>query len=117
LEKHKDKLIYTIAGHPGDGNFHIIPLADLTQEETRKIIPQIMDEVYDLIIKYNGSLSGEHNDGLLRTPYLKKMYSPEIIKIFEEIKMIFDPKNIFNPQKKVFYDENFILNHIKKENA
>jgi FAD/FMN-containing dehydrogenase len=117
LEKHKDKLIYTIAGHPGDGNFHIIPLADLTQEETRKIIPQIMDEVYDLIIKYNGSLSGEHNDGLLRTPYLKKMYSPEMIKIFEEIKMIFDPKNIFNPQKKVFYDENFILNHIKKENA
>jgi FAD/FMN-containing dehydrogenase len=117
LEKHKDKLIYTIAGHPGDGNFHIIPLADLTQEETRKIIPQIMDEVYDLIIKYNGSLSGEHNDGLLRTPYLKKMYTPEMIKIFEEIKMIFDPKNIFNPQKKVFYDENFILNHIKKENA
>jgi FAD/FMN-containing dehydrogenase len=117
LEKHKDKLIYTIAGHPGDGNFHIIPLADLTREETRKIIPQIMDEVYDLIIKYNGSLSGEHNDGLLRTPYLKKMYTPEMIKIFEEIKMIFDPKNIFNPQKKVFYDENFILNHIKKENA
>ncbi len=117
LENHKDKLIYTIAGHPGEGNFHIIPLLDLRNQESRDLILKIMDEVYDLIIKYGGSISGEHNDGMIRTPYLEKMYKPEIIKIFEEIKKIFDPKNIFNPGKKVFYDKNFILNHIKKENA
>ncbi|MGB9609077.1 MAG: FAD-binding oxidoreductase [Minisyncoccia bacterium] len=116
LEKHKDKFIYTIAGHPGNGNFHIIPLADLRDEETRKLIPIIMEEVYKIIIQFNGSLSGEHNDGLIRTPYLKMMYNEKIIKIFEEIKTIFDPENIFNPGKKVFYDEKFILNHIRKDN-
>ncbi|MGC8776017.1 MAG: FAD-binding oxidoreductase [Minisyncoccia bacterium] len=116
LEKHKDKFIYTIAGHPGNGNFHIIPLADLRDEETRKLIPIIMEEVYKIIIQFNGSLSGEHNDGLIRTPYLKMMYNEKIIKIFEEIKTILDPENIFNPGKKVFYDEKFILNHIRKDN-
>lgn len=117
LEKNKDKFIYTIAGHPGNGNFHIIPLADLRDTETRKLIPQIMEEVYKIIIQKGGSLSGEHNDGLIRTPYLNLMYKPEMIKIFEKIKMIFDPQNIFNPMKKVFWDKNFILNNIKTENS
>ena len=116
LEKHKNKFIYTIAGHPGNGNFHIIPLADLRDEETRKLIPQIMEEIYKIVVEVGGSLSGEHNDGLIRTPYLKLMYSKEIIKIFEQIKTIFDPQNIFNPGKKVFYDEKFILDHIRSDN-
>lgn len=117
LEEYKDKFIYTIAGHPGNGNFHIIPLADLSDQETRKLIPQIMEKVYKIIVNVGGSLSGEHNDGLLRTPYLNLMYKPEMIKIFEEIKNIFDPQNIFNPGKKVFWNQNFILSHIKKENT
>jgi FAD/FMN-containing dehydrogenase len=117
LEKHQDKFIYTIAGHPGNGNFHIIPLVDLKDAETRNLIPKIMDEVYKIILEVGGSLSGEHNDGLIRTPYLKLMYNEKMIKIFEEIKLIFDPQNIFNPGKKVFYDQKFILEHIKKENS
>ena len=43
----------------------------------------------------------EHNDGLIRTPYLGKMYSPEMLSLFQDVKNIFDPKNIFNPGKKV----------------
>jgi len=74
-----------------------------------------MEEVYKIVVEAGGSLSGEHNDGLIRTPYLKLMYSQEMIKIFEQIKNIFDPQNIFNPSKKVFYDEKFILDHIRSE--
>ncbi|MCX7589866.1 MAG: FAD-binding oxidoreductase [Patescibacteria group bacterium] len=116
LKKHQDKFIYTIAGHPGNGNFHIIPLVDLKDKQTRILIPEIMEKVYKKVVALNGSLSGEHNDGLIRTPYLNLMYKPEMIKIFEEIKKIFDYNNIFNPGKKVFWDKNFILNHIKQEN-
>jgi FAD/FMN-containing dehydrogenase len=65
-------LIYTIAGHAGDANFHIIPLMDLTKADQRMIIPKLADEVYGLVLKYQGSITAEHNDGLIRSPYLEK---------------------------------------------
>jgi FAD/FMN-containing dehydrogenase len=113
LDKYKKYLIYTIAGHPGDGNFHIIPLMDLREPAVRAVIPKISEEVYDLVLKYRGSLTAEHNDGLIRGPYLEKMYGPEIYRLFLEVKKIFDPQNIFNPGKKVGVDLNYVLEHIK----
>jgi FAD/FMN-containing dehydrogenase len=59
------------------------------------------EKVYDLVLRYHGSITAEHNDGLIRTPYLRKMYGDRIIEIFTEIKKIFDFKNIFNPGKKI----------------
>ncbi len=97
----KYKLVYTLAGHAGDGNFHIIPLMDFKRSDTAKIILELGEEVYDLVIRYRGSITAEHNDGLIRTPYLPKMYNEKIIAVFAEIKNIFDSKNIFNPGKKV----------------
>ncbi len=95
------KLTYTIAGHAGDGNFHIIPLMDFSRPDTAKIILELGDKVYDLVMKYQGSITAEHNDGIIRTPYLEKMYGARIVQIFKQIKQIFDPKNIFNPGKKI----------------
>lgn len=97
----KYNLLYTLAGHAGDGNFHIIPLMDFRRKDTAKIILDLSERVYDLVARYHGSITAEHNDGLIRTPYLSKMYSDKIIDIFRQIKEIFDPKNIFNPGKKV----------------
>ena len=113
LAPHKDKLIYTIAGHAGDGNFHIIPLMDLKDPAVQALIPKISEEVYSLVKEYNGSITAEHNDGLIRTPYLGMMYSEKILGLFEEVKKIFDPQNIFNPRKKVGGDLNYSLEHIK----
>lgn len=107
-------LLYTIAGHAGDANFHIIPLMDLTDPDQRAIIPFLADKVYDLVVKYKGSITAEHNDGLIRSPYLKKMFGPEIFALFEQTKKIFDPKNIFNPRKKVGATLNYAMEHIKK---
>lgn len=102
----KYKLTYTLAGHAGDGNFHIIPLMDFKRADTSKIILELGEQVYDLVIKYHGSITAEHNDGLIRTPYLSKMYGEKIIRIFREIKQIFDSENIFNVGKKI-PSENF----------
>jgi FAD/FMN-containing dehydrogenase len=99
LNKHD--LIYTIAGHVGDGNFHIIPLMDLSKESVRKEIIELQPKVYELVGKYHGSTTGEHNDGIVRTPYLPLMYDEKIIGLFAEVKKIFDPLNILNPGKKV----------------
>jgi FAD/FMN-containing dehydrogenase len=95
------KLIYTISGHLGDGNLHIIPLMDLKNESQRKNILEITEKVYDLVLSYKGILTAEHNDGLIRGPYLEKEFGKEVYEIFLEIKKIFDPQNIFNPYKKV----------------
>ena len=106
-------LIYTIAGHAGDANFHIIPLMDLTKEDQRAIVPKLADEVYDLVLKYDGSITAEHNDGLIRSPYLEKMYGREVYGLFEQVKKIFDPQNIFNPRKKVGSSLDYAMGHIK----
>lgn len=113
-EIYKD-LVYTIAGHMGDANFHIIPLIDIHQPGITEILHQLMDEVYALVFEYRGSMSGEHNDGLLRSVYLPKMFSPEIITLFEKTKNIFDPQNILNPGKKVFANKEYAWAHIDRK--
>jgi len=114
LDRYKSKLIYTIAGHPGDGNFHIIPLMDLGDPEVRAAIPKISEEVYDIVLKYKGSITAEHNDGIVRTPYLEKMYGKEITGLFGEVKDIFDPEHLFNPGKKTGGDLDYAMRHVRE---
>ncbi len=97
----KYDIMHTIAGHIGDANFHIIPLVDLGNPEHRKAIMDLTPEVYALVAKYKGSITGEHGDGIIRTPFLHLMFSPKMLELFAETKRIFDPLNIFNPGKKV----------------
>jgi FAD/FMN-containing dehydrogenase len=118
----KYDLTYTLAGHAGEGNFHIIPLMDFSRPDTSKIIMELGEKVYDLVMQYHGSITAEHNDGFIRTPYLKKMYGEDIIKIFTEIKEIFDSKNIFNPGKKIATQsqggtKEYIATHIALEHS
>ena len=94
-------LLYTIAGHIGDANFHIIPLMNLGDPKNRREILELSPKVYQLVAKYRGSITGEHNDGIIRTPYLPLMYGEKMCALFEEVKNIFDPLNILNPRKKV----------------
>ena len=99
LGKYKN-IIYTIAGHAGNGNFHIIPLMDFNDPKTVPEILEISDKVYKLVLDYGGSITAEHNDGIIRTPYLSLMYGPHIYSLFGDVKKIFDPSVIFNPKKK-----------------
>lgn len=112
LRRHPE-FIFTVAGHVGDGNFHIIPLVDINNPKVRKLIPEISKEVYGIINKYHGSITGEHNDGIIRTPYLKQMYGEKIYKLFEETKNIFDPDDIFNPGKKIGGSLDYAMDHIR----
>ena len=106
------KLDYTIAGHAGNGNFHIIPLMDLNNPFSSDIILDLSTKVYTLVASYKGSITAEHNDGIIRTPYLSYMYSPKILELFKQVKEIFDPQNIFNPGKKVGGSFKYITDHL-----
>jgi len=108
-------MVYTIAGHAGNGNFHIIPLMDMKIKDNVRVIKEVGEKVYSLVAEYHGSITGEHNDGIVRTPYLHKMYSPEILNLFKRTKEIFDPLNIFNPGKKVNGTLEYMESHIAIE--
>ena len=86
LAEYSSHFIYTIAGHIGDGNFHIIPLMDLSKEENRQVILDLAPKVYELVIKEGGTTTGEHNDGIIRTPYLPMLFGAEMVALFEKTK-------------------------------
>ena len=109
----KYKLFATIAGHMGDGNFHIIPLMKLEDPNDRAKLEPAMKEVNNLVLKYDGSLSGEHNDGLVRGPWLEAQYGKEMVGIFKQTKDIFDPQHIFNPNKKAYATWDYSFSHVR----
>src|SRR5207253_328696 len=59
----------------------------------------IAHEVADLVLKYGGALSGEHGDGLVRSPFQEKLFGPALYAAFRELKQAFDPQNLLNPGK------------------
>ena len=110
----KYNLLATVAGHMGDGNFHVIPLMKLEDPKERKKLQPAMREVNELVLKYHGSLSGEHNDGLVRGPWLGEMYGPAVLQLFKQTKHIFDPEELFNPHKKANATWDYSFKHIRE---
>lgn len=110
----KYNLLATVAGHMGDGNFHVIPLMKIEDPSEQAKLEPAMKEVNDLVLQYGGSLSGEHNDGLIRGSWLEQMYGKEITDLFRQTKHIFDPDNIFNPHKKTDANWDYSMSHIRQ---
>jgi FAD/FMN-containing dehydrogenase len=110
----KYKLFATIAGHMGDGNFHVIPLMKIEEKSEREKLLPAMKEVNNLVLQYGGSLSGEHNDGLVRGPWLKDQFGEEMLQVFKDAKHVMDPQAIFNPHKKANADWDYSYSHIRE---
>lgn len=79
-------------------------LLDLGKEKDRAKIWPLVEEFHAMIIALGGCISAEHNDGLLRSPYLQQQYGEELYGIFRDVKRIFDPAGFLNPGKKVDVD-------------
>jgi len=108
----KYKITVNITGHAGEGNLHIIPLMDLNKKSERDKIVPASNEIYKLVLEYGGTITAEHNDGIIRTPYVRQMFGDNVYKLFEQVKSIFDPNNIFNPGKKVGGSLQYMESHI-----
>jgi FAD/FMN-containing dehydrogenase len=103
----------TIAGHFGDGNFHIIPLMEIENDAAQAKLEPCMREIVPLVLKYGGTLAGEHNDGMVRGPWLPAVFGDEMYLLFRRTKEIFDPLYIFNPHKKTDAAWDFSMKHIR----
>lgn len=112
----KYKLPATIQGHFGDGNFHIIPLMDIASVKEQAKLEPVMRELIPIVLKYGGTMAGEHNDGMVRGPWLPAMFGQEMYSIFRDVKEIFDPLYIFNPHKKTDASWEFSMSHVRSEN-
>jgi FAD/FMN-containing dehydrogenase len=113
LKKHK--LEIAVWGHAGNANFHMQPVMDLSKAKDRETVFKLADEFYDMVIKMGGSTCGEHNDGLMRAPYLKKLYGEEIYELFRQVKQIFDPQGILNADKKLDVTQDYLKTLVRKE--
>ena len=92
---------FSVWGHAGNANLHVQPFLNLAKPRDDEEVFELAEEVYDLAIRLGGAISGVHNDGIMRTPFLPKQFSEEMMQVFVQVKNIFDPQNIFNPNKKI----------------
>jgi FAD/FMN-containing dehydrogenase len=90
-----------VHGHGGNGHFHFYPLLDFTEKTTPLLVEKMAERFYNTAIKYKGNICGEHNDGIIRTPHLSKLFSKHMLQLFKDTEHICDPDDIFNPGKKV----------------
>ncbi|MFL5550264.1 MAG: FAD-binding oxidoreductase, partial [Gemmatimonadaceae bacterium] len=90
-----------IFGHAGDAHVHVNPLIDTTQTDWRKRVSQLLDDVVALTVRLGGTLTGEHGDGRIRTPLLKRVWHKDALLAFALVKNAFESANIFNPGVKV----------------
>ncbi|MBW3569444.1 FAD-binding oxidoreductase, partial [Candidatus Parcubacteria bacterium] len=97
----KHKLPVAVWGHGGNANFHVQPFLDLSMLGDRQKVFRLMDDYYTMVLEFGGSLSGQHNDGRLRGPYLEKMFGSEAYELFGKLKAVFDPYGTMNPGVKM----------------
>jgi FAD/FMN-containing dehydrogenase/NAD-dependent dihydropyrimidine dehydrogenase PreA subunit len=88
-------------GHFGEGCIHLRLDFDLKSAEGIRRFRSFVEEAADLVVRYGGSLSGEHGDGQARAELLPKMFGEDLVQAFREFKSIWDPEGKMNPGKVV----------------
>ncbi|HEY7322988.1 MAG TPA: FAD-linked oxidase C-terminal domain-containing protein [Candidatus Binatia bacterium] len=86
-------------GHCSVGCMHIRPLINLKEPNEMAKMVSIANEISDLVLEFNGAMSGEHGDGLARSHFNQKLFGSALYEAFRQVKRVFDPKNLMNPGK------------------
>jgi FAD/FMN-containing dehydrogenase len=102
-----------IFGHAGDAHVHVNPLVDVRRPDWRERVSRILDEVTELAASLGGTLAGEHGDGRLRAPLMPRVWTPDTLRRFAEVKHAFDPTGVLNPGVKVAIRGQSALGDIK----
>ena len=85
-------------GHAGNGNLHLDPYCDTKRSDLRELLREVMNRTYRWVLECDGVISGEHGDGIVRTPYVKEQY-PQLHLAFAKLKSLLDPHGVLNPGK------------------
>ncbi len=102
----------SVFSHAAQGQLHIRPFLDMRSDDDIRTMESLAAEMYEKVWLLNGTISGEHGDGLSRTPFLARQYGP-LVNVFRELKQIFDPHGILNPGKIVPIAPTRMTQHIR----
>ncbi len=88
-----------VYAHASVGCLHVRPVINMKTAAGVQQFESIANEIADLVLEFGGALSGEHGDGLVRGPFMARMFGPELYEAFRTVKQTFDPAGLFNPGK------------------
>lgn len=86
-------------GHAGDGNIHVNVMVDASDKKELEDGHKAIEEIFKLVVKMGGTLSGEHGIGLSKAPFMDIAFNDDELELFKKIKKAFDPNHILNPSK------------------
>ncbi len=96
LDRHQ--LPFSLYAHAGHGEIHTRPYLDLHDPADLTLMQQVAEEIFETVWRLGGTISGEHAEGLVRTPFVRRQYG-QLYPAMRQIKRLFDPQNILNPGK------------------
>jgi len=88
-----------VYAHASVGCLHVRPVVNMKTAAGLEKFQAIAQDVAELVLEFGGALSGEHGDGLLRSPFIEMMFGPKLYQAFRQIKQLFDPEGLLNPGK------------------
>ena len=110
LKKHE--VTASLFCHAGQGQLHVHPFLDLTDEADVKTMRRLADELYEKVFAVGGTISAEHACGISRTPFVGRQYGP-LYNVFREVKRIFDPESILNPGRVIGDDPGMLAKNLR----
>lgn len=108
----KHRVIASLYAHATAGQIHLRPFLSPPTRETADQLGEIARDLYDLVFRMGGTISGEHGVGLSRSAYVSEQYGP-LFEVFREIKQLFDPQGLLNPGKIVTDDPDLIKRNLR----
>lgn len=109
----RHQLTALIYGHAGSGNLHLRPLFDITLPGLAGRIRDLADDIYESVLRHDGTITAEHGMGRLRAPYLEREWGPALYGYMRRLKAIFDPDGVFNPE--VMFSDRPITDHLRPD--
>ena len=110
LKRHQ--VTASLFAHAGHGQLHVRPFLDLANDGDLEVMERLADDVYEQVFECGGGFSGEHADGMSRTPVLERQHG-KLSDVFREVKRIFDPLAILNPGKIVTYEPQSLVRNLR----
>lgn len=86
-------------GHAGNGNIHVNLLGDAQDPAKKEAMHKCLEDVFRLVLKLEGTISGEHGVGIEKRDYVEWEIAADTLKLMQDLKKVFDPKGILNPGK------------------